>query len=450
MPEPDRLLIPPPSPRDPASGLFRWSGGAIRPEVPSGPAVGESALGASGPESSGRTDPASGGRLSQLVGRQGDPPAGPPRSSATEPDVEVALLDRVGVIVAVNAAWDAFCNANGGDPTRMGVGSSYLEACAAAVGDPVADQVAGAIRTAVQGDLPAPMRVEVPCHSPDTSRWFDTLISSRLDDEGRCLGATVTLSLAGSVAVATGSRNGSRSDELPPLGEVWSGTGVRTSGPSVAAFYPDHSERLGDGFALMCLELVPQGILVSDDDGLIVRANRQAEELFGFGGDELVGMPVEWLLPKAVPPGGGELLTGSAGRRSSPSARFGLDVIGIHADGSRLPVQISLGLVALSRGTGTVVLIREERRSRDQGMAKQVEALTDGMVRVTDDLDEVIRNLFACGLTVASILGSSHAEDRMAGRLHDVLGNLDGAVRDIRRTIFTHLPGDQTLDDQFD
>ena len=107
-----------------------------------------------------------------MVGRQGDPPAGSTRSSATETDVEVALLDRLGVIVAVNAAWDAFCNANGGDPTRMGVGSSHLEACGAAVGDQVADQVARAIRTAAHGDLPAPMRVEVPCRSPDTSRWF--------------------------------------------------------------------------------------------------------------------------------------------------------------------------------------------------------------------------------------------------------------------------------------
>src|SRR5664280_185188 len=168
MTEPDRLLIPTPSPRDPASGLFRWSGGAIRTEVPSGPAVGESTLGASGPESSGRTDPASGGRLSQLVGRQGYPPAGPPRSSATEPDVEVALLDRVGVIVAVNAAWDAFCNANGGDPTRMGIGASYLEARAAAVGDPVADGACAGLqirRTDAHPGRVAPVGVaeRIPC-----------------------------------------------------------------------------------------------------------------------------------------------------------------------------------------------------------------------------------------------------------------------------------------------
>jgi hypothetical protein len=53
---------------------------------------------------------------------------------------------------------------------------SYLEVCAASGGEPVAERVAAAIRTALPGDLPALMTVEVPCHSPDTSRWLDTLI----------------------------------------------------------------------------------------------------------------------------------------------------------------------------------------------------------------------------------------------------------------------------------
>jgi PAS domain S-box-containing protein len=450
MTEPDRFLIPPLSPRDPASGLFRWPRSASRHEVPFAPAVEDGALNGSGPERSEGADPASGGRLPRLAEQHSGPPAGPKRASPTEPEVEVALLDPAGVIVAVNGAWEAFCEANGGDSARIGVGSSYLEACAAVAGDPVADQVAEAIRSALQGDLPVPMKVEVLCHSPDTSRWFETLISSRLDDDGRCLGATVTLSMAGPVALSSRDRHGFPSGELRPPGAAGAGGGQRRSGPSEAAFYPDHSERLGDGFAQVCLELVPDGILVSDDDGLILRANRQAEELFGYDHDELVGMPVECLLPKAVPQGDGELATGSADRRPSPSSYVGLDVLGIHADGSGLPVQISLGPVAMNRGTGAVVLIREVHRPRDQNLAKQSEALTDGMARMTDDLAEVIRKLFACGLTVASILGSSQVEDHNARRLHSVLSDLDGAVRDIRETIFTYLLGDQNLNDQVD
>jgi anti-anti-sigma regulatory factor len=107
---------------------------------------------------------------------------------------EVALLDRDGVIVSVNGAWRAFAAANGGDPARTGPGMSYFDICAAS-GDRVSDQVASAIRDALAGHLPDSLTVELPCHSPRTERWFDTLISSRRDDRGRILGATVTLSL---------------------------------------------------------------------------------------------------------------------------------------------------------------------------------------------------------------------------------------------------------------
>lgn len=114
----------------------------------------------------------------------------------TGPGTEVALLDREGVIVSVNGAWRDFAAANGGEPARVGRGVSYLEVCAAAGDDPVARNVGAAIRRALAGDLPGPLVVEVPCHSPHAERWFDMLISGRMDDDERPTGATVTLSLA--------------------------------------------------------------------------------------------------------------------------------------------------------------------------------------------------------------------------------------------------------------
>ena len=66
---------------------------------------------------------------------------------------------------------------------------------AAAAEDPAAAQVANAIRAALAGRLPGSLTVEVPCHSPYAERWFDVLVSTRRDDDGRSVGATVTLSL---------------------------------------------------------------------------------------------------------------------------------------------------------------------------------------------------------------------------------------------------------------
>jgi anti-anti-sigma factor len=122
-------------------------------------------------------------------------PAGQARPE-TDVGVEVALLDRDGVIVWVNDEWRAFAVANGGDLSRAGTGVSYVEICAAAGEDPIAMAVAAAIRGAVSGRRPDPVKVEVPCHSPRTGRWFDMMISARHGDNGRLLGATITFSLA--------------------------------------------------------------------------------------------------------------------------------------------------------------------------------------------------------------------------------------------------------------
>lgn len=114
----------------------------------------------------------------------------PPGDSSV---VEVAVLDRHGVLTSVNRAWREYSAANGGDPDRTGVGTSYLDACRSAAGDPWADLAGSAVHLAIDGDLPAPFRITMPCDSPDKSRWFELSVSSRYGDDGRCCGATVTL-----------------------------------------------------------------------------------------------------------------------------------------------------------------------------------------------------------------------------------------------------------------
>ncbi|HEY5783296.1 MAG TPA: LuxR C-terminal-related transcriptional regulator [Microlunatus sp.] len=107
--------------------------------------------------------------------------------------VEWALLDTHGVIVAVNDAWREFASENGGVSERTGVGVSYLEVCDNAQ-DVTATEVARYIRSAISGALPAPRVLRFPCDAPDRPRSFDILVSSRFDDGGRPIGASVTLS----------------------------------------------------------------------------------------------------------------------------------------------------------------------------------------------------------------------------------------------------------------
>ncbi len=341
----------------------------------------------------------------------------PVRDGPTVAVVEVALLDRSGVIVAVNDAWTAFCTANGGDPRRCGIGVSYPDICEAAAGDRYAGEVAAAIGAALAGDLPAPVQVALPCHGPDAPRWFDVLVSSRFDDAGACAGATVTLSplldTGAPVPVARSAEPGA-------------------DGPAVPAFYPERSERLGDAFAQLLLDRAPLAILVVDDQGTVVRAGRAAERLFGHPDGGLTGRRVRHLLP-GVDPFDHRLRLGAP---VTGTARPVLSVEGVRADGSTTPVEVRLGHLPLSRGTGAVVLVRPGRPGDTDLPPGRAVVLDHEVEAVVHGLDDVVRQLFACGLTITGVAEARRPDRTLVTTLDGVTDELDGAVRELRAVAF--------------
>ncbi len=94
-------------------------------------------------------------------------------------------VDAAGVIVAVNAAWEAFQAANGGVPIACGVGVNYLAVCEQAVGDRRAGsaQVADGLRMVLSGTATRFERV-YPCHAPDLERWFIVRVLAQPDGSG--------------------------------------------------------------------------------------------------------------------------------------------------------------------------------------------------------------------------------------------------------------------------
>ena len=90
---------------------------------------------------------------------------------------QVAVMDRTGRILAVNADWRQFARENGyclrAEDAQFGVGVNYLETCDLAEGPDAigAASVAHGIRMVQQGLLPE-FLFEYPCHSATTERWF--------------------------------------------------------------------------------------------------------------------------------------------------------------------------------------------------------------------------------------------------------------------------------------
>ncbi len=351
--------------------------------------------------------------------------AGAPRATgltvderqAVEADagVEVALLDRDGVIGWVNPAWQAFAAANGGDPDRTGRGVSYLQACAAAGDDPAAQDVAAAIRAALAGDLPAPLVVEVPCHGPAADRWFDLLISSRLADDGRVLGATVTLSL---VRPQPQRRPSRPAPGTRPAG----GHGPKLA--AEAAMTPGMLWKMIDAFA--------DGIALADSDGTLVLASRRLEEMFGYQPTELTGYPVERLIPAQLQAAHRGHL---AAYRQAPSDRpmgAGARLTGRRKNGTTFPAEISLSPVPTATGRLTLAVVRDVAAARRLAVARQDQSSREL-------LDRVITTLYQVGISLQA--PADPPRDTAAHRIEEVLDVLSQLISQIRDTAFTDRDG---------
>ena len=104
---------------------------------------------------------------------------------------KIAVLDRHGVILAVNAPWVQFGRQNAadlapGDAPHSSVGANYLAVFEAATkGDCAA--AAGPMRLGMGEVLAGRQQsftFEYPCHSPDAQRWFQTVVTRLNLSEG--------------------------------------------------------------------------------------------------------------------------------------------------------------------------------------------------------------------------------------------------------------------------
>lgn len=85
----------------------------------------------------------------------------------------IAVIDKNGVIVAVNAAWETFLQENSGETVQKSPGQNYLAVCYRASGSSahIAQSAAEGIRSVLEGTQ-AQFTYEYPCHSPEKQRWF--------------------------------------------------------------------------------------------------------------------------------------------------------------------------------------------------------------------------------------------------------------------------------------
>ncbi|MBK7261183.1 MAG: PAS domain S-box protein [Rubrivivax sp.] len=107
------------------------------------------------------------------------------------------------------------------------------------------------------------------------------------------------------------------------------------------------------------LESAPDAMVIVDGQGLIVLVNSQAVRLFGWARDELLGQPIETLVP---PRYRGDHFKSRNGFFDRPKMRrmgAGLELQGLRRDGSEFPVEISLSPIETEDGLLVASAIRD-------------------------------------------------------------------------------------------
>jgi PAS domain S-box-containing protein len=124
------------------------------------------------------------------------------------------------------------------------------------------------------------------------------------------------------------------------------------------------------------LESASESIVVADAAGRVVLVNARTETMFGYARVELIGQPVEVLLPiplreRHVAHRG----TYMAAPRIRSMGR-GLDLAGLKKDGTEFPVEVSLSYVETDEGMRAIAFITDiSERVAFQKAARQVDKL---------------------------------------------------------------------------
>ncbi|MCS3472248.1 PAS domain S-box-containing protein [Pseudomonas sp. JUb42] len=104
------------------------------------------------------------------------------------------------------------------------------------------------------------------------------------------------------------------------------------------------------------IEAAPDGMLVVDAEGQILRTNRQLDQLFGYSAGELIGQSIDCLVP--VPSRGGHVALRKGFVAHGGTRQMGAkldDLQGVRKDGSLFSAEISLSHLPSLEGGGVCV-----------------------------------------------------------------------------------------------
>lgn len=139
--------------------------------------------------------------------------------------------------------------------------------------------------------------------------------------------------------------------------------------PNAASTSPEcGGERAHEQFRL-AVEAAPTGMMMVDGEGRIVLVNAEIEKLFGYPRSELIGKPMEALVPARFRDRHPQLREGFFNNPRARAMGAGRDLRGLRKDGTEVPVEIGLSPLHTADGDfvlSSVVDISERKRAEQE------------------------------------------------------------------------------------
>jgi len=184
-------------------------------------------------------------------------------------------------------------------------------------------------------------------------------------------------------------------------------------------------------------EAAPDGILVADHEGLIVRINVQIERMFGYPRGEVIGKRIDMLIPERFRPQHPQHVASFMRSPRTRSMGSGLELSGRRRDGTEFPVEISLSPISSARGEMVAAAIRDvsdRRRIEDEArranayLLSSVDSIQDAF-SLYDEEDRIV----LVNSAFRQLLGPSMSGAIVGRRFQEILdGALDSGLIELR------------------
>jgi len=190
-----------------------------------------------------------------------------------------------------------------------------------------------------------------------------------------------------------------------------------------------------DAFATAIVESMPQAILVVGPGGRIVRVNGYVVEMFGYREDEMLGQPVEMLMPERYRRGHVALRGAFADESAPRMMGKNRDLQGLRRDGSEFPVEVGLGPLRMGQDRYVIVSIADigDRKRVEQEVLRLNASLAELLRARTSELqtaEEALQVRTAELRTVLRRLSDAERRKveaerrRLSQELHDEIGQM--------------------------